>query len=725
MKRINIVYLLLFMLTVFFSFDFATKLLATNFLYEDKQEFILSLYSEVEDNREDLVDILIDFSINENVDISQYTYLNDNTMHIYSTNIEVNSSVELLNGSFPYDSNYISNEISHNKEAQVGNILFPFTADYLRFYNFDEVQNVGLSNQFYISNGSQEIKQKLSKTLNEFGQVEINDIEINKAYFINYTLILLVIFSFLVFSIVQFSFIISTKKHMYLFKIWGYSPLKSHLILFKPFYKLQLSLLLVSSVTVIVVLLLTQQLAFLSYYLLFLFIVWFTLVILPTPLSIFGLTLIYRNQDDNINIKETIPFKNYNAASLILKTFATTAFLFLFTVTVMKTHEIQEAVTDDQYWDKTEDIYRITAQLPVGGSLASESKLNDKLLDLYNELNKEMEAFLIYANNFQDVSDNSDKNYLYELNHEQGRPNVLPSGRSIIIDENYLKVNPIFAVNEIPINDQINREDTTLNVLVPEKYQEIEDIIEQAYLEEFYFSSVEVDNIYNESLGVVLNDTAIEDLAINIIYVKDNQSYFTYNSQISDYENRHFINDPVSILLDGEYNSSAIAAFMTTSVFYHNDSQGEAFNKMEPFLKETNTKPFINEVRSVYQERSEEIIQMQRDLTNLMIGLMMVIISILIFLFIFTWTYFQQNSYKITIYYLFGFSYWDRHKFILGSMIFANILAAVLIFVIYSSQYFIFIYAAVLILLELIILNFLFSRLTRKQVLKTIKNDLN
>lgn len=53
--------------------------------------------------------------------------------------------------------------------------------------------------------------------------------------------------------------------------------------------------------------------------------------------------------------------------------------------------------------------------------------------------------------------------------------------------------------------------------------------------------------MYNKELNRELNKTKKSDLNVNIIYVDNNQSYFTYNSLVMD-DNRNLIDDPIAIV---------------------------------------------------------------------------------------------------------------------------------------------------------------------------------
>ena len=75
----------------------------------------------------------------------------------------------------------------------------------------------------------------------------------------------------------------------------------------------------------------------------------------------------------------------------------------------------------------------------------------------------------------------------------------------------------------------IDYDQNTLNILVPEQYKKYEKKIIKNYKENFYFQKVTIDNYFRKNM---INQKYAEKdkLSIHIIYVKSNQSYFTYDS---------------------------------------------------------------------------------------------------------------------------------------------------------------------------------------------------
>ena len=96
------------------------------------------------------------------------------------------------------------------------------------------------------------------------------------------------------------------------------------------------------------------------------------------------------------------------------------------------------------------------------------------------------------------------------------------------MNENYLKYNFTKTKYE-SIKDKVNYNENVLNILVPEELKKYENEIYENYLYDFYMKNVEIENLYNESLNLPMNTSKESDFKVNIIYIDNNQGYFTYN----------------------------------------------------------------------------------------------------------------------------------------------------------------------------------------------------
>ena len=161
----------------------------------------------------------------------------------------------------------------------------------------------------------------------------------------------------------------------------------------------------------------------------------------------------------------------------------------------------------------------------MGGIKDNNKNKKSKLF--YDEIVKENNAFIVDATNYG--KDNSEGDYYYNLNTQNSLPEVVPGGKSILVNENYLKYNFTKTKYE-SIKDKVNYNENVLNILVPEELKKYENEIYENYLYDFYMKKVEIENLYNESLNLPMNTSKESDFKVNIIYIDNNQGYFTYNS---------------------------------------------------------------------------------------------------------------------------------------------------------------------------------------------------
>lgn len=148
---------------------------------------------------------------------------------------------------------------------------------------------------------------------------------------------------------------------------------------------------------------------------------------------------------------------------------------------------------------------------------------------LLAELEDKAGAFVADFYNYQAMDDASTP--LYTMNGMQFAEEIDPNGRCIRVSRNYFVHNPIETADGSDLTGQFVYDDLTLNLLVPEKYRDMEDDIVEAHRDRFYFEKVEAENAYNQEAGISERmNIAKEDLKINIIYVKDGQNYFSFRS---------------------------------------------------------------------------------------------------------------------------------------------------------------------------------------------------
>lgn len=258
--------------------------------------------------------------------------------------------------------------------------------------------------------------------------------------------------------------------------------------------------------------------------------------------------------------------------------------------------------TSTAEWKQAEQVYRLYIQTPGSQPTPEfEEDLSNMFESLLKELEQKVHLFVAVSSNF-DVLDGKK---IYEHNKESMEgvgthfdENIDPNGKCLTVSINYFTLNPIETVNGRSIKENLVADENTLNILVPEQYQSRQDEITALYRAHFYFEKVTVENIYNEDLARPLNTLQEEDLSVNIIYVKENQSYFTFNPKVVP-ETNNIIVDPMVIVYEFKTHASYAYAYAGQGSFFESEKDADAaFALIEPEIdKITGLSEYILGVR--------------------------------------------------------------------------------------------------------------------------------
>lgn len=691
-----------------------------NILYTNNQKVHID-YSKTNTKKDtDFVDHLIKFSKEKNINISQYNFLSEDELNIYSTNIKDDPTIHLKSGKFPEDLTYISNENLETKNAkQSGVFSFPLSNWRVHIYDIQQVKNVGLGNEFYLSGTNNSINNAFIKEFSSYGDISLINEPINSFLLINISLFMIVIFSFIIFFLGMVFFLIFNRKMLFLQELWGYSKRLALASILKLFLRFSILIMFFLLFGWIVFTVLFDQTYFLIEYMKVFAV---TNVITASILLFFTLlavSFIQKYNDNSVNIKGKLPFEKILLISSILKAVTTIILFFVISSSIFNFYHLSKKIDSLDYWNQTQNVYKIQVgplDEDINTNLEKDRDLNNRLLDFYKEIGANNEAFLMVSENFHIVGyDKGEPIYSFTLNVSEKDNVYSPNGRKITIDKNYLNINPIKSSNGGTILEQVKEDEDTLNILVPEQLRTLENQIIHSYKEWFYFQKVSVDNIYNKELGNPLNKKTIEDLKINIIYTIAGQDYFTFNSATGNSQNK--IRDPIAVIYNESVDTSTIGAYATTSLFFLDNSQGNAFENILPSIKNTNV-PEINHALSVYNEANNQIIEQQWLLFQQMMGLIITLVLSGILLTVMIWAYYHANISQLNIKYLFGYSSWKRNKSIILTTILSNIVSGLLVYLVYGNSIIIAPMVGFVLIIDLFVLNVLSNNLSKKGIKK-------
>ena len=204
---------------------------------------------------------------------------------------------------------------------------------------------------------------------------------------------------------------------------------------------------------------------------------------------------------------------------------------------------------------------------------------------LLAELEDKAGAFVADFYNYQAMDDAGTP--LYTMNGMQFAEEIDPNGHCIRVSRNYFAHNPIETADGSNLTEQFVYDDLTLNLLVPEKYQDMEEDIVAAHRERFYFEKVEAENSYNQEAGISDRmNIAKEDLKINIIYVKDGQDYFSFRSDCAQ-QTGCKVEDPIVQIYTGNIHCNYAHSFMSQWVYIPSEAESaeEAYQEISDMIR--------------------------------------------------------------------------------------------------------------------------------------------
>ena len=204
---------------------------------------------------------------------------------------------------------------------------------------------------------------------------------------------------------------------------------------------------------------------------------------------------------------------------------------------------------------------------------------------LLAELEDKAGAFVADFYNYQAMDDAGTP--LYTMNGMQFAEEIDPNGHCIRVSRNYFAHNPIETADGSNLTEQFIYDNLTLNLLVPEKYRDMEEDIAAAHRDRFYFEKVEAENSYNQEAGISDRmNIAKEDLKINIIYVKDGQDYFSFRSDCAPQTGCH-VEDPVVQIYTGNIHCNYAHSFMSQWVYIPSEAESaeEAYQEISDMIR--------------------------------------------------------------------------------------------------------------------------------------------
>ncbi|MFB1097231.1 hypothetical protein [Terribacillus sp. JSM ZJ617] len=650
---------LFLLISLYVTNDLLEQYKFNHLLYKDRTAAALN-FTNYEGNPNDLLE---SYAERYDLEISKYVFVNQDTIRIFTTDPSLGSRIDRIDGDFPNKgtAQFITNRLNNSSNDKSGSFHSGESTIAISIWNLDNQKQASASGIYYIDDKDGSVSVMLDQlqkdgVSSELIEARIDPVVISQplTFLISPLIILLSMI-----GVISF-YLINRSDHIMLYKVMGYSYIRISFILVKKLISPLGAAVLTSYILYLIFRIVTKKeiLNLVDFTLLYagLAVVLFVGIVLYTFLLI-GLIFFFGKEYEALKGKRL--YKTLMALSYVMKILFLIAAVGALSQLDQTKKSLEEYQNNLETWNQTENLYQTVLYSTGQVDLAIESGQNNNLKQVYNQLNNELNGFLIDAGNYEISSNGS---YLYEMNTDDQNASTSPYGKAITINENYLEFNKIRAETG-EIEGSIVSDPSVTNLLVPAALKDKEDEIKKNFLDYFYFQKVEVGNIYREAKGQELDDSPKNDLSINIIYVRDNQEYFTYNPANKG-EGDYFIKDPIAILDTGQFDASYYMSYLSRAYFFYSD-QSEPTQKLEEIAGEHDVTSQINSVISVFDEYGQKIQELKTDNYLLLLAIILLYIATFTTSVYFTICHFYNYKMEVLLKNIHGYSYFRTNRTLL------------------------------------------------------------
>ncbi len=685
MKKIILLLItIILVITCYVESEVVNEIYFDNIYKNNTTEFSLLKYypSEVDENgyfidkqkRYMLIDIINEFSVEFGVEVSHTIYQNADTIVLMTTDTTFsNKFPDKIEPIYP-KTNVVLDEPHTKFNLPTNNykyLIYPM--EYLP----ELTHGVG---KYIVTTIDPQVVDVLLERLNEtIGTVSLEGIYSYNLFVVicNYLIEdILPVFILMLICIILGIFIliklcVSKAKVISILYLNGYSNIK--IIQYFLHYltpSLLLSLLIACIINSIYIC--AQFEAYFILYFLIATIILFLLITLAV-LSILALlvsVIVFRyNKKDLVEGK--VVFSNFNFMQMIVKYTIILFSLFIFSNILTQQQTLAVMLQANEHWEVAQNVYKLLWR-PDSVKFMEQRKDEPAYTNIYVGMEQQNDAILLDTNAYLDSDIGMFLNQ-YEIVYSwEAASNLVPDHikkellnkdemykelwstnkfsyqhKNLVVNTNYLNQHPIITIDNNCVIEDLIYEDLTLNILVPEilKYETTQ--IVEDYKDLFYFQKVQVPEIYGEQV-----DVSIEELNINVIYIKDNQEFFTYNSETGLKTNNLIFDNPIIVVDTNNFDYN----YYTPSKLFFRSSKANPMEDVRELIENNGLSRQFSGVKSIYNERAEEIDNLIKNIRINMFVFLFTLGCTIIFTYVININYFEQNRYKIFVKYSLGFS---------------------------------------------------------------------
>lgn len=673
MKKILIsLVVVLYIFSSFMFIEIFTKLEFLNIIQQNKITFNLNSNLPPDET----LNILEDLSTKYNINLVKQSYIPlDNKEKIvffasipdptsFYKNIIVEKGTWLDNN---FEKNFFISSLDSDSPNQIGKINLIIKENILEIRRLSSADKENINTEYELYTDNKNIAENFISDLTENTSISAtikNTSKINPP--INTSIIILVLSLIILNLICVIYYFMLNLKTFSVKKLMGFSDKKIRFDFIKQLAKINLIISSLSFLTLIVLGIFLFKTQNISFYISL--IIFFIILNITFLLLYYAAIIIIYNVDIKLMLKNKKPLKQLQFINYFSKIIFTTITIFIISNIITESYILLKQNQNLPLWESTKD-YAFTTVNNVDTSDENYS---------YNIGIKTKEFFKYIDDN--DAIFIQPNQYYYNFNQENMEP-ISDDDRHIYetieVNQNYLTKHPIKDINNNIIIEP-SRKENEITVLIPEKYIFRKDNIEKEISESYQAIRYFDENLYLESIE---KPKITQTTAVNFIYVKDNQRYFTYNPEVSEKTN-NFIIDPIVYITNplNRGTDSYFSALTYGGYLFKTDNIQNPYKDILPILKNLELENIVLSTPSLYSRIGKHLYTLNSNIaSSFLIGILSLIIFFTISVFT-TLNYAEKDKVSNSVKLIHGYSYFTRYKNYISLNFLLNIIISISIF---------------------------------------------
>ncbi len=239
------------------------------------------------------------------------------------------------------------------------------------------------------------------------------------------------------------------------------------------------------------------------------------------------------------------------------------------------------------------------------------------------------------------------KKYIRDYYEREHRPKWSYEMNSVTINNNYLELNPIYDVNNNRVDLTEYENDYVVTILVPQKYKNVEKELRASYQSCFDFWC----------------EDSSQKLSLNLIYVKDNQKYFSMNPLLSADKNFEY-NDPIGIVINNccvECGGSLCGAMTQGLYYFHIENPNDPYESMNETIKKLDMENNFITIASLYNFVEQKFYSTAQLMNIYLILAMICTVPYVVSLLATIANYIERKKQILAVKYINGHSFFKLH----------------------------------------------------------------